>query len=190
MFFYDIKQYVKVYPDFIPRESCKIIIDKLEQQDWEEHTYSTIDTNTKIQNDKEFYVTGGNFPEMSQLNDGISWMLKKYTSEHLGWADSWYNGWQAFSPVRFNKYVEGTYMNPHCDHITTLFDGERKGIPIFTVLGMLNDDFEGGDFLMWEDEKIDLPAGSLIIFPSNFMYPHSVTPVTKGLRYSYVSWVW
>ena len=70
-----------------------------------------------------------------------------------------------------------------------MFDGERKGIPILSVLGVLNYDYEGGEFVLI-DEKIDLSKGDIIIFPSNFMYPHKVEPVTKGIRYSYISWIW
>ena len=40
------------------------------------------------------------------------------------------------------------------------------------------------------DEKYDLTKGDIIVFPSNFMYPHKVEPVTKGTRYSYISWIW
>ena len=36
-----------------------------------------------------------------------------------------------------------------------MFDGERKGIPILSVLGVLNDDYEGGEFYLI-DEKTDL----------------------------------
>ena len=39
-------------------------------------------------------------------------------------------------------------------------------------------------------KKIDTKKGDLLIFPSNFLYPHKITPITKGVRYSYVSWVW
>jgi hypothetical protein len=70
-----------------------------------------------------------------------------------------------------------------------LFDGERKGAPTMTALGFLNDDYEGGDFIMW-DKKIDVNAGDLMIFPSNFLYPHKVNPITKGERYSFVAWSW
>ena len=31
--------------------------------------------------------------------------------------------------------------------------------------------------------------GRLVMWPSNFMYPHSVSPVTKGTRYAIVSWL-
>jgi predicted 2-oxoglutarate/Fe(II)-dependent dioxygenase YbiX len=80
-------------------------------------------------------------------------------------------------------------MKLHCDHIHDIFDGTRKGIPIMTLVGVLNDDYEGGDFLMWEKEKISIPTGSVLVFPSNFMYPHEVTSIKTGSRYSFVSWV-
>jgi predicted 2-oxoglutarate/Fe(II)-dependent dioxygenase YbiX len=81
-------------------------------------------------------------------------------------------------------------MQNHCDHIYSLFDGKRKGIPVLSIIGILNDDYDGGELIMLEDKKIDTKKGDLLIFPSNFLYPHQITPVTKGVRYSYVSWVW
>ena len=81
-------------------------------------------------------------------------------------------------------------MANHCDHIQSLFDGEKKGIPILSIIGILNDDYEGGELIMFEDKKINTKKGDLLIFPSNFLYPHQITPVTKGVRYSYVSWLW
>ena len=81
-------------------------------------------------------------------------------------------------------------MKKHCDHIHSVFDGKIKGVPILSVVGVLNNNYEGGDFIMFEDTKINLPAGSILIFPSNFMYPHEVSSITKGTRYSFVSWVY
>ena len=81
-------------------------------------------------------------------------------------------------------------MHWHADRVQQMFDGERKGIPTLSVVGLLNDDFEGGEFIMFEDEKISLKQGDILIFPSTFMYPHKVTQITKGVRYSFVSWVW
>ena len=81
-------------------------------------------------------------------------------------------------------------MALHCDHIKSIFQGERKGIPLLSCLGALNNDYEGGEFVMWDSKVIPLKQGELLIFPSNFMFPHKVEPVTKGTRYSYISWVW
>jgi len=59
-----------------------------------------------------------------------------------------------------------------------------------TVLAMLNDDFEGGRFYIQNSHERFYPRqqkGDVIIFPS-FM-PHGVEPVTKGVRYSVVTWM-
>jgi len=190
MFYYNIKEYVKIYPDFIPLESCKILIDEIEKTQWEQHSYNNALKNEIVQYEDDFLVNNHESPEVQQLMHGIWGMLQKYMKEHISWASGWYNSWSGYTPVRFNKYVKDSLMRKHCDHIHTIFDGQRKGVPILTVLGALNNDYEGGDLLMWEDEKIELPAGAVMIFPSNFMYPHHVSPITKGTRYSYVSWVW
>jgi uncharacterized protein (TIGR02466 family) len=90
--------------------------------------------------------------------------------------------------IRFNRYGVGTNMKRHHDHIHSIFDGERKGVPILTFLMLLNDDFEGGDFIMFGNKKVNLAPGDIIVFPSNFAFPHEVTTVTKGIRYSCVAW--
>ena len=43
---------------------------------------------------------------------------------------------------------------------------------------------------MFDDTEIHLEVGDLLIFPSNFLYPHKVNMVTEGTRHSFVSWVW
>ena len=43
---------------------------------------------------------------------------------------------------------------------------------------------------MFKDKEIKLKTGDILIFPSNFMYPHRVEPVKKGIRFSFVSWVY
>ena len=51
---------------------------------------------------------------------------------------------------------------------------------------ILNDDFEGGDLQFFDDEPIQSKKGKMIFFPSYLT--HQVTPVTKGVRYSLVTW--
>jgi predicted 2-oxoglutarate/Fe(II)-dependent dioxygenase YbiX len=81
-------------------------------------------------------------------------------------------------------------MHEHCDHIRDIFEGKNRGVPILSVLGVLNEDYTGGEFVMFQDERIELKTGDLMIFPSSFLYPHKVNPVIEGVRYSFVSWVW
>jgi predicted 2-oxoglutarate/Fe(II)-dependent dioxygenase YbiX len=114
--------------------------------------------------------------------------IYKYVLEDI--KNSWFDSWSGFSKIRYNKYSSNKKMAEHCDHITMIFDGERKGIPILSVLSVLNNDYSGGEFFMFQDKKIKLNEGDVLIFPSNFLYPHKVDPVIKGTRYSMISWVW
>ena len=47
---------------------------------------------------------------------------------------------------------------------------------------------EGGDFYV-ASERFSPKKGSAIIFPSNFMFPHEAEVVTKGTRWSIVTWL-
>ena len=55
------------------------------------------------------------------------------------------------------------------------------------MVGNLNEEYEGSEFTC-RDTTIKLKTGDILMFPSNFMYPHEVTECTKGTRYSFVSW--
>lgn len=90
---------------------------------------------------------------------------------------------------RFNIYRQGDSMDEHVDHIRTLFTPPSRGIPILSAVGLVNDDFSGGEFTLCK-EVMDLRAGDLVVFPSCFLYPHSVGEVTEGQRVSFVSWGW
>ena len=51
---------------------------------------------------------------------------------------------------------------------------------------ILNDDFEGGEFEFFNKQKVNSKRGTVIVFPSYML--HRVKPVTKGTRYSLVTW--
>ena len=81
--------------------------------------------------------------------------------------------------------INGKYST-HVDTFHAKSNETRK----LTVLTFLNEDFDGGKFYIQNtDEKFYPPQtkGTVLIFPS-FM-PHGVEPVTKGIRYSVVTWM-
>jgi predicted 2-oxoglutarate/Fe(II)-dependent dioxygenase YbiX len=41
---------------------------------------------------------------------------------------------------------------------------------------------------LYKQLKYNLKKGSVLMFPSNFMYPHEILEVTKGTRYSIITW--
>lgn len=186
---FDIRDYVKRYDNFFDQSFCSSAVEKLKNIQWEKHKYYT-PNNTYITHEDDLEISYDNFEEKQIINECIKTILDKYIYYDLPREFTWFKEYNGYSNIRFNRYDVDTRMRPHCDHIHDLFDGEIKGVPVLSVLGLLNDDYEGGDFIMWGNQKIEIPAGSIIVFPSNFMYPHCVTPVTKGTRYSFVTWAW
>ena len=86
------------------------------------------------------------------------------------------------SVIHLHEYMEGNLFVKHRD---VYYPNQVLNIGV-----CLNDDYEGGELMMFGDHRIHLPAGAVVVFPSNFMYPHEVKPVKSGIRYSYVSWTW
>jgi hypothetical protein len=184
-----LENYVKKFENFLEPDVCDLAVEQMNNINFKEHTFYDPITQEYINRSgsNELEVGRGEVPVKEIIMDGIWNAIKRYQDV---FEFSWFNSWQGFTEVRFNKYSENKQMALHCDHIQSMFDGERKGIPILSCLGLLNDDYEGGEFIMFDDMKIDFKKGDLLIFPSNFLYPHKVQPVTKGTRYSYISWVW
>ena len=80
------------------------------------------------------------------------------------------------------KYEIGGFYTQHIDS----FKGRPRAVSCSFAL---NDDYEGGEFAFFDRELVyKLKKGSCIMFPSNFMYPHEIMPVTSGTRYSIVTW--
>ena len=184
----DIMKYAKLYRDVVSDEICAKTVSEMDTLEFKEHTFYNANTGEykPRSGSQELSMSWGNVSTKQTLNDIVDDTAYKYVKDlNMPWFDKY----QGYSHVRFNKYAENKMMALHADHIHSMFDGERKGIPILSVLGVLNDDYEGGEFYLI-DEKTDLSKGDIIIFPSNFMYPHKVEPVTKGTRYSYISWIW
>jgi hypothetical protein len=185
----NIESYLKVYNDFLTPKECKKVIQDLKKSDdqFVQHSYHNILENREETHDDDLSVSYVKIPFREEMMKRTWNLIHTYISD---FDYRWFDRWTGFSDIRFNKYEVGKYMKIHADHIQTLFDGQRKGIPILSIVGILNDDYEGGEFMFWEDTEIKVKSGDIVVFPSCFLYPHFVKPVTKGTRYSYVSWVW
>ena len=184
-----LTDYIKVYP-WLDKELCDQIRKEIEKVKWDQHTFYNPENGSSISRsgDRELEVSFGNIDIRDKLTQKVWEVISQYIVTDF--KSDYFDGWQGFTYIRFNRYREGKTMAKHCDHIHSMFDSERKGIPILSIVGVLNDDYEGGEFIMFDDMEIKLKQGDILIFPSNFLYPHKVNPVTKGIRDSFVSWVW
>jgi len=177
--------YIKSY-DFLSEEICKDMVNFFKLLDWQKHSYYDYQRDHQDSYEDDLFVNG----DSTYYTLYIEQNLRDYILKYLEYFDyPWFTQWHGYTQPRLNKYPVGSSMRGHCDHIHSIFDGKKKGVPILTLLGFLNDDFEGGDLHIC-DKKYPTKAGQLYIFPSNFMYPHWVSTITSGERYSFVSWLW
>jgi hypothetical protein len=185
----NLESYVKIY-NMIEPQVCKQSIKELKScKSWTQHEfydYSSHQSASRSGN-QELSITSENIPTSAYIMQKIWLGLQRYSDE-LNFP--WFSSWHGYTAVRYNRYEKNKKMAEHCDHIHSIFDGEIKGIPTLTILGSLNDNYKGGEFIMYGDKEIKISQGDIMIFPSIFLYPHRVDPVTKGVRYSFVSWAW
>lgn len=99
-------------------------------------------------------------------------------------------------PLQVLHYGVGGHYIPHVDAETLYKDDD--GLELWektldrdlSVVYFLNDDFSGGElFFPSLDLSIRPEAGTLVCFPSDHNYIHGVRPVTKGHRYTLVTWM-
>ncbi len=184
-----LQTYLKVYSDWITPEVCEETVAELEKVEGTFQTHQFYDSisNSYHSYNNELSVTWSNVKHKEFFMKRIWDALQQYMQD---FRFPWYSSWNGYSEVRFNRYRPDTQMKLHCDHIHSMFDGQRKGVPTLSILGSLNNDYTGGELVFWQDSIVPLKAGEIMIFPSCFLYPHRVDLVTKGTRYSYVSWAW
>ena len=84
---------------------------------------------------------------------------------------------------KLQLYISGERIDLFKDE-----QGNPRGVPILTMIVGLNEDYYGGDLNILYGKDYKLETGECIVFPSNFLYAHEVKEITKGTRYSYVSW--
>ena len=88
--------------------------------------------------------------------------------------------------IEILKYENTGFYTWHVDHFAT--------VPrTMSCILLLNNDYEGGNLCFRNPDgtkewEIEVKPNRMILWPSNFLYPHTVKPVTKGTRYSVVAW--
>ena len=170
-----IEDYI-IVENTIPKELCKDLINECNKKEWKKHAWNNY-ASGKTSSEQQEKITPYLIEALSRYQIKVCVPGEKTEDPFL----------TKFSPIRFNKYEVGNTMRKHYDHIHSIFDGKMKGVPIVSIVANLNEDYKGSEFLC-RDREIKLKTGDILMFPSNFMYPHEVKETTKGTRYSFVSW--
>tara|TARA_A100001201_G_scaffold89209_4_gene78172 strand:+ start:18140 stop:18721 length:582 start_codon:yes stop_codon:yes gene_type:complete len=168
---------------------CDQIVAELKESTWEPHRWYNSKENYYYTNKHDPFESYLNSSSVDELRDVIWDSLMQYGRVNSPHKKDYI---VKYSHPKFNRYKVDQRMDVHVDHTKSLFGADEngnRGIPVMSIVGCLNDDFEGGEFLM---RNIHLPMkkGHMIVFPSLFLFDHEVKPVTSGTRYSFVTWAW
>jgi len=79
------------------------------------------------------------------------------------------------------KYSNAGYLPQHQD--------QGVSSRVLSTVGYLNDNYSGGEIhFPYVNVTVKPEAGSVIFFPSNFVYVHEVRPMISGTRYAIPQW--
>jgi len=186
----EIKNFIKIYDEVLPWNCLSNLIRFANTSNFKEAKIGGGDKDTINFNVRKTYTL-----PLSNLHDSISnvhWFnlllfffkenLMRYTKDN-NISDIMY---KEINAIEILKYENTGFYNWHTDHFA---DIPRT----MSCILLLNNDYEGGNLCFRNPDKsgeweIEVKPNRMIIWPSNFLYPHTVKPVTKGKRYSVVAW--
>lgn len=180
-----LKDYILVLEDLIPSALCDQIINEYHNsQDW-------VNTSVARGFDREYrrcdavHLSDGaiiekNKPVRKKIDEELfkcaADAIKQYSAK---FKEAKIEGDSGYTLLR---YQENEFYKQHTDHFL-------QAPRIVSCSFALNDDYEGGEWGFFDrDMVVRAPKGSAVMFPSNFMYPHEIMTVTRGVRYSIITW--
>jgi hypothetical protein len=181
-----LDEYIVVLDDIIPHDLCDAILNEYEDSDeWTKAGIGQGDIITEKRNVNEILMS---FDNVISLNPNVRKQLDQRLFQCANDSINRYNNLfplcmiEQDSGYNLLRYNVGQFYVQHTDS----YKLHPRSVSCSFVL---NDDYEGGEFAFFDRElKYKLKKGSAILFPSNFMYPHEIMPVTKGIRYSIITW--
>jgi len=187
----EIKEFIKTYDDVLPYKTLSNLLRYINASKFEEarivgHDDNVIDFNIR----RTFTHALENSPKSSMTTTHWFCLLHNMFENHFYKYSNDIKSKdiqiKCINDITVLKYENTGFYTWHTDHCA---DIPRT---LSSIL-LLNNDYEGGNLCFRNPDgsnefQIDVKPNRLIIWPSNFLYPHTVKPVTKGTRYSIVSW--
>jgi predicted 2-oxoglutarate/Fe(II)-dependent dioxygenase YbiX len=180
-----LEDYIYIVKNALSLNLCDEILSEFKNSDeWQDsHVARGLDKNIR-----NCQTIGISFSNVIQNNSDVRHRLDNAVFDSAAKCIQEYNNKfpqckiEEDSGYELLRYAEGCFYTEHTDS----FKERPRAVSCSFIL---NDDFEGGEFAFFDKELVyKLEKGDALMFPSNFMYPHEVMPVTNGTRYSIVTW--
>lgn len=185
----DVKNFIKIYDDVIPDNVLLNFVKYASQSKFQEAGLSVGGKNVidKKERNVSNFALNNNTPSLTEAHwynfmcSLFSKLIKQYTQDTNVIINI-----ENIKDVEILKYETGGFYKYHTDHCL--------GFPrTLSGIFLLNSNYKGGELCFKsadrkEEQKIEVKSNRFILWPSNFLYPHTVMPVTEGTRYSLVCW--
>ena len=129
--------------------------------------------------------------EISWLNpnENTEWLYQKLSSaiSHMNQQFFDFDISGLIEGIQFTKY--SAPGDKYIKHVDTIFGGKVRKLSVSVQLSNPQD-YDGSELLLYlgeDPEQMPVEQGALVMFPSYTI--HEVKPVTRGTRYSLVTWV-
>ncbi|MDJ0714647.1 MAG: 2OG-Fe(II) oxygenase [Prochloraceae cyanobacterium] len=175
----------------LDRDFCNHILQITEQFQLEQAGIELKKIDTQIRSNSSLYLDT-NHSLLKSTNDLLLkkvGVIQKLLYQHYG------IGFFYSETCTILRYEPGQFYKRHVDNLLlrNRFDEASKGIPIrdVSIVGYLNEDFEGGEtYFDRQNLKLKPEMGNVAVFPAFWTHPHQSLPVTKGVKYSFVTWLY
>jgi Rps23 Pro-64 3,4-dihydroxylase Tpa1-like proline 4-hydroxylase len=185
-----LKKYIKIYDNVIPLDTVGSLTKFISNLDFKTAKVGLGQEETDIRNvlDRSLTNSCKNMTEIKWFNF-IKHVFTQYTQKYVfnvvKQESHSINPGQILE-INALKYKTGGHYIYHVDY----FEAHPRQ---FSLILLLNNDYEGGELVFndpsYQNEYIiPVRPGRLLVWPSNFLFPHKVNKVTKGTRYSIVGW--
>jgi len=177
-----LDRFIHVIPGVITPENCRRILDMMPNDAWDVSGQGSNSTDPQLRNCDTFDISA--HKDQAPWNEvntivfsAINTAWRAYYLQHLDFRINMDTGYELL------RYPTGTRCLEHVDS----YDQRPRTVSCSIAL---NNDYQGGRFTFFDGQvKHRVPAGSALMFPSNFMYPHGVEEITQGTRYSIITWL-
>ena len=172
----NLKDYIKCYENILDPEICKKII----KEDCDSFVRASV-RDGEVTSHRNCYVRllDKKFDDICYKS--VSEVLKLYQKDFTYFTTGLNCEDTGYEHLLYKGEEKGEYKE-HVDH----YDLSPR---VLSCSIILNDNYTGGDFSFFEGEYVvPKKTGSVVAFPSNFCFPHSITPVTNGDRHAIITW--
>lgn len=186
-----LEDFVEVFDNIISDEICDLILKEYSEcSEWE---YGKIDNSVVNFDVRNCNVIPISTDPVISKNYNFRKQIDNLVYESIASAKSQYmEKYKSLNVSEDTGYILLRYNENqfYVQHTDTGSDYKNAPNRVVSCSIQLNDDYEGGEFAFFNREMlIRSKKGSIIMFPSNFMYPHEIMPVIKGTRYSIITWL-